>query len=183
MINKIYFDADETLIYTMINKPDQDHVQFILDGDSTVYHTIIRPCSHELIRFARELVGKENVHILTTATRDYAESVNRLAGWGFDPKDIFAREDQHKMVSYTHTAYGGYQRDYTPHEYANPNNVLIDNLFPRENEGKIAFIGINQTFRDNYMKIDDYYGVNFPEDPFEQDVKEFLTARHAADKN
>ena len=177
MINKIYFDADETMIHTLWDEPNQNHVQFSL-GDGFTYHTIIRPCSHALIHFSRELVGKENVHILTTATRDYAEKVNELAGWDFDPKDIFAREDQEAARVWVSTAYGGRYGAITPHEYANPNNVLIDNLHPRNNESKIQFIGINDTFRNNYLKIEDYYGVNLPEDPFEEDVREFLIERH-----
>lgn len=178
MINKIFWDIDETLIHTLLDDPKQDHVAFSL-GDSYTYYTIIRPCSHELIRFSRELVGEENVHILTTATRDYAEKVNELAGWGFDPNDIFAREDQEASMVWVSTAYGGRYGSIIPHEYANPNNVLIDNLPRRQNEGKIQFIGIQKTQDTNYLKIDDYYGVNFPEDPFEEDVKEFLIERTA----
>jgi hypothetical protein len=177
MINKIFWDIDETMIHTLMNDPNQQHLQFSL-GDSLTYHTIIRPCSHALIRYSRELVGKENVHILTTATRDYAEKVNELAGWGFDPKDIFAREDQAAARVWVTTAYGGGYNETTPHEYANPNNVLIDNLYPRENQGKIQFIGIVDTYKTNYLKIQDYYGVDFPEDPFEEEVKGFLSERH-----
>jgi hypothetical protein len=118
------------------------------------------------------------VHILTTATRDYAEKVNALAGWDFDPKDIFAREDQEAARVWVSAAYGGGYNETAPHEYADPNNVLIDNLYPRENQGKIQFIGINDVYKTNYLKIDDYYGVNFPEDPFEEDVREFLTKKY-----
>lgn len=178
MINKIFWDIDETLIHTSIYDPKQEHVQFSLVGDGHVYHTIIRPCSHDLIKFSRELVGKENVHILTTATRDYAEKVNELAGWGFDPKDIFAREDQDAARLFISTAYGGGYYETIPHKYANPNNVLIDNLPRRQNEGKIDFIGIGETQETNYLKIYDYYGVNFPDDFFEEDVKNFLTERN-----
>jgi hypothetical protein len=179
MINKIFWDIDETLIHTTIYDPKQDHVQFSL-GDGHVYHTMIRPCSNELIRFSRELVGKENVHILTTATRDYAEKVNELAGWGFDPKDIFAREDQEANRIWVSTAYGGRHCSIIPHEYANPNNVLIDNLRRLQNEGKINFIGIGKTQETNYLKIYDYYGVNFPDDSFEEDVKNFLLEMNKA---
>lgn len=178
MINKIFWDIDETLIHTLLDDPKQAHVKFSLD-DGNSYYTIIRPCSHELIRFSRELVGKENVHILTTATRDYAEKVNELAGWEFDPSDIFAREDQEANRVWVSTAYGGRYGSIIPHEYANPNNVLIDNLPRRQNEGKIEFIGIGKTQETNYLKIDDYYGVDFPDDSFEKDVKEFLIERKA----
>lgn len=173
MINKIFWDIDETLIHTLMSDPKQEHVQLVFDDHT--YYTIIRPVSHELIQFSRNLVGKENVHILTTATRDYAEQVNALAGWGFDNADIFTREDQAAARVWVATAYGGGYGATTPHEYANPNNVLIDNLPPRENQGKIQFIGISDTYKTNYLKIDDYYGVDFPDNSFEEDVKTFLT--------
>jgi len=177
MINKIFWDIDETLIHTLMSRPNQEHIQLVFDDH--MYYTIVRPVSNELIKFSRNLVGKENVHILTTATRDYAEQVNALAGWGFNNADIFAREDQAAARVWVNTAYDdtisdGYSTT-TPHEYANPNNVLIDNLPPRQNEGKIQFIGINDTYKTNYLKIHDYYGVDFIDDSFAEDVKLFLT--------
>ena len=44
-------------------------------------------------------------------------------------------------------------------------------------EGCVAS-GISKTEDTNYLKIRDYYGVNFPDDTFEEDVKEFLTSKH-----
>lgn len=177
MINRIYWDIDETLIHTSMRPPNQEHIILDLD-DGGLYYTIVRPCSKDLIQFSRDLVGEDRVHILTTATRDYALEVNRLAGWGFKPDDIFAREDQAKHRRGFSTAYSGYYTEVDPHIYAHKDNVLIDNLPRRENQTKINFIGIGKTEDTNYFKIRDYYGVNFPDDTFEEDVKNFLTERH-----
>ena len=176
MINRIYFDADETLIHTEMRPPNQDHIVLALD-DGGMYYTILRPCAKRLIEFARDLVGKDRVHILTTATRDYAQDVNRQAGWGFKNEDIFAREDQAKHRRSFSTAYGGYHCEIDPHIYAHKDNVLIDNLPRRENQLKIGFIGIGKTEDTNYLKIDDYYGVEYSDSTFEEDVKNFLIER------
>lgn len=177
MINRIYWDIDETLIHTEMRPPNQEHIILDLD-DGELYYTIVRPCAKDLIQFSRDLVGEDRVHILTTATRDYALEVNRLAGWGFKPEYIFAREDQANHRRGFSTAYGGYHFEVDPHIYAHKDNVLIDNLPRRENQVKIGFIGIGKTEDTNYLKIRDYYGVNFPDETFEEDVKAFLTAKH-----
>lgn len=176
MINRIYFDIDETLIHTTMRDPNQEHIVLALDG--ALYYTIIRPCAKSLIDFARDLVSTGRVHILTTATRDYAQEVNRLAGWGFNNEDIFTREDINKHSRSFPVAYGGYHSECDPHIYAHKDNVIIDNLPRRENQKKISFIGIDNTQDANYLKIDDYYGVEFLDSTFEQDVKNFLLERN-----
>jgi hypothetical protein len=123
-------------------------------------------------------VGADRVHILTTATRDYAREVNRLADWGFRHEDIFSREDLSKYSFHLPLAYGGSQQEYTAHLYADKNNVIIDNLRPRENERKIVFIGINSNYETNYLRINDYYGVEYADSNFEEEVKEFLISRN-----
>jgi len=178
MINRIFWDIDETLIHTVLRKPDQDHVSFSLDDG--MYYTMIRPCSKALIDFSRELVGADRVHILTTATRNYAREVNRLAGWGFKNEDIFSREDQVGHMRRFSLAYGKSHEECDPHIYAHKNNVIIDNLPPRQNFNKIEFIGIGNTYQDNYLKINDYYGVEFANSNFEQEVKDFLIERNKA---
>ena len=168
---KIFFDIDSTLIYTGFEHPGQDCFVFEIDGD--FYFTIVRPCAKRIIEFAREKFGTENVHILTTSVREYAQKVNELAGWGFENEDIFAREDLEKSASYFPSAYGGFY-EYKPRHFANESNLIIDNLPPRENEEKIRFIGINKTYETNYLQVKDYYGVNFSDDMFEEDAKNFL---------
>lgn len=176
MINRIYWDIDETLIHTEMRPPNQDHIVLALN-DGGLYYTMIRPCAKRLIELSRELVGTDRVHILTTATRYYAQEVNRLAGWGFKNEDIFPREDLAQHKHKFNTAYGGYHYEVQPHPYGHKDNVLIDNLPRRENQVKIGFIGISETQDTNYLKIDDYYGVEYSDTTFEEDVKQFLTER------
>jgi hypothetical protein len=173
MIKRIYQDLDECIISTVFREPNQKHIRFSLN-DGEIYYTMIRPCAKRVIEFSRNLVGAENVFILTAATKDYACEINRLAEFGFPEAQILARED---VSAYTYsTAYGG--SAVVASEYANKDNVLIDNLDPRYNPDKISYLGIWKTLDTNYFKVRDYYGVNFPNDPFEQDVMEFLEKRN-----
>jgi len=174
MIKNIFFDIDSTLIFSDFSKPEQTHIQFNLDHDEHDYFTIIRPCAKRLIDFARQLVGEQNVFILTTSTRDYARKINELALFDFNNDQIFSREDIARQT--VHQAYGGYAT--MPHKHAHKENVLIDDLPSRYNENKVAFIGIGPTVAERYLEIRPYYGVNFAEDPFEQDVMDFLQKNH-----
>lgn len=175
MIDRIFWDIDETLIHTEVRPfgPGYNDVPFELE-DST-YYTKIRPCSLSLIQFSVNLVGKDNVYILTTATRDYAREINRIAGWGFENDHIFSREDLH--ANRYSVGYGG-SATMAHKEVSSPKNVLIDNLPPRENAAKMSFIGIGY---ERYLKIVDYYGVDFPDCTFEEDVKEFLLKHQNGD--
>ena len=174
MIKNCFFDIDSTLIFSDFSAPEQEHIKFNLENDQHDYFTIIRPCAKRLINFARQLVGEQNVFILTTSTRTYARKINELALFGFNNDQIFSRED---IAKYTvHQAYGGYAT--IPHELAHKENVLIDDLSSRYNENKVAFIGIGPTVSERYLEIRPYYGVNFVEDPFEQEVIDFLQRNH-----
>ena len=175
MINRIFWDIDETLIHTSVNsQPDQECVSFVMDADLNNYYTIIRPCAKRLIDFSRILVGQDRVHLLTAASSEYAQEINRIGSFGFDNEDIFSREDIKNHTMYT--IYGG--TSYNPHIYANKNNVLIDDLEIDRNQSKINFIGIFNTL-DNYIKVQPYYGVNYANDTFEQTIKNLLVAKHA----
>ena len=176
MINKIFFDIDETLIHTFLSPPEQGHIVFTLNKpyDVRPYYTIIRPQAQDIINQARNLIGRDNVYILTAAVKEYALKINELAIWEFREDQIFSREDLNHH-SYP-TAYGGSAK-FPNFKIANPNNVLIDNLDPRHNEEKIIFIGIQKTWGKNYLRVRDYFGVNFPDDPFENIVKDFLLDR------
>jgi len=161
MINKVYWDLDETLIHTH----DEDYIKhdfgFDLDtggwGGSNYYKTKIRPGAQKVIDYSRSLVGSDNVWILTASIIDYATIINLMAGFGFRPDQIIARE-HHK-----------------PHlkskKHQHPDNVLIDNLQPFENTNKMALIGIN---KDNYLRVKDYYGIDFSDSSFVNDCINFL---------
>ena len=172
MIKRIFQDLDECILHTQVNtEVDQTHVEFVLSEDIHTYRTIIRPCAKELFAYYNKLVGKENVYILTAATVEYAHALNRLGEFGLDEDHIFAREDMQKH-SYKTGMYGN--PCVVPHALADKNNVLIDNLPYRYNMDKMDFMKITTN---NYHQTSEYYGVNFPDDPFFEKIQKFLKER------
>jgi len=172
MIKRIFQDLDECILHTFVNSdPNQNHIEFILGEDMHTYRTIIRPCVKELFEYYNSVVGKENVYILTAATREYAEALNRLGEFGLDTDHIFTRED---MSKYSHKSAWSGESSLIAHPLAHKDNVLIDNLPLVYNMSKIDFMNI--AF-DNYHKTSEYYGVNYPDDPFFDNIKEFIQER------
>ena len=171
MIKRIFLDLDSTLIFTALDDPEQDHIKFYLIDDARPYYTIIRPSAKKLIDFARNLVGFDNVYILTSAIKEYAEIINDKAGFGFEKDHIFAREDMQHNTYYT--AYSG-SACLGNESILDKDNVLIDDLQFRYNVGKMSFIGIDSS---RYLNIEPYYGVNNREEEFFEDVSTFLLTK------
>jgi|694.fasta_scaffold04283_18 hypothetical protein len=173
MIKNIFWDIDECLMHTSFNADfEGHHFMFTLDGDRHKYHTKVRPAAASLIEYSRELLGHENVYILTASTRDYASKISELAGWNFDDSHILTREtlQQHEYP----LAYGS--RTTLPHAtLSHAHNVLIDNLHPRHNIEKMRLIGIDSS---RYHHVQAYYGITYPDCTFEKDVKHFLNTLH-----
>ena len=173
MIKRIFQDLDECILHTIVNKmpyEGEKYVEFILSEDMHTYRTLIRPCAKELFEYYNSIVGKENVYILTSATRDYAETLNRLGEFGLDNDHIYTREDI-QQYSISH-GYGG--EGTLPMPIADKDNVLIDNLPPRYNCNKMDMMGI---VTKNYHQTPEYYGSNFHEQDFLDDIKEFIKKR------
>ena len=181
MIKRIFQDLDECILHTTVNNdPNQSHVKFTLSEelhgvnlhgeDLTTYHTIIRPCAKELFAYYNDLVGKENVYILTTSIRGYAEALNRLGEFGLDYAHIFTREDiqQHKIH------FGNRGEGMMKLPIADKDNVLIDNLPPRYNDYKMDMMGI---VTKNYHQTPEYYGNNLNDQDFFENIKKFLKDR------
>jgi hypothetical protein len=173
MIKRIFQDLDECILHVQVNKqPNQEHHEFTLHEDPNTYYAMFRPCAKELFAYYNELVGKENVYILTAATFEYAEAVNRLGEFGLDSNHIFAREHtQIQALREIQEAIDNGNTSIVAHELADKNNVLIDNLPWKYNTTKMNFMGIHV---DHYHQTPQYYGVNFPEDLFLEDIKGFL---------
>ena len=173
MIKRIFQDLDECILHTIVNKmpyEGEKYVEFMLSEDMHTYRTLIRPCAKELFEYYNSIVGKENVYILTSATRDYAETLNRLGEFGLDNDHIYTREDI-QQYSISH-GYGG--EGTLPMPIADKDNVLIDNLPPRYNCNKMDMMGI---VTKNYHQTPEYYGSNFHEQDFLDDIKEFIKKR------
>lgn len=178
VINKIFWDIDETLIHTRYSPGKHGEFKEICveseDGSKEILYTSIRPCSLELIEFSRGLVGKENVHILTTATYDYALHISKLAGWGFGESDIFSRGVIEQFTIEKPMMYGSESLT-TPHPLSHPGNLLIDNLPAQLNMKKIFLMGI--PLPDGYLEVPDYVGINSTEEYFKNLVINFLNAK------
>ena len=171
MIKRIFQDLDECILHTVVNHDlEQPHVEFILSENLHIYRALIRPCAKELFAYYNELVGKENVYILTTATREYAEALNRLGEFGLDYAHIFTREDiqQHK------THFGNRGEGMMKLPIADKDNVLIDNLPPRYNDYKMDMMGI---VTKNYHQTPEYFGNNLNDEDFFENIKKFLKDR------
>ena len=162
MINQIFFDLDNAIAYC-------DHDQFVNDIDYSfaledgVYGLKINPCAWNLLNYSRNLVGEENVFMLTSSSNDYANRIDDLAQFKFGYDKIISREELSRAI---------WNMQFCPDykgEHVNPNNILIDNLYPQENKDKMKFLGISV---DNYLKVDDYFGHRI--EGFEEKVIEFL---------
>jgi len=175
MITRIFFDLDETLFHTMVGgEPAQECFTHFDDNNPDLcMHTIFNPFALPLLEHARNLVGNENVLVLTSSLRFYAERLCAQGGYGFRNDQIFTREDLHE-----HRYSGAYGAMHDmPSKLADRNNVLIDNLPPRYNDNKLVFTGIRD-WQNRYIQVRDYYGENFPNDSWADDIMEKLNELH-----
>ena len=168
MINCIYFDLDSCLIYCSFQGEDgfsPSNAFYLKKGGA--YSVCVRKGAKESINFARALIGINNVYILTTASREYALAVNKMAGFGFEEDHIFAREDTKPYPL-------GYGHGYVIHGRASKDNVLIDDLPFEGHDIKINFTGIS---KDGFLQVRAFYGDYEGEYNFEDRVCKFLEKR------
>lgn len=168
MINKIFWDNDECLVsaYQVFSKNEETDFDVGIKVENDVYNLKINPYAWKMLEFSRKLVGAENVWMITTGTRDYAEAVIQVCDFGFPSNQILTREDIYGMIHHIR-----FDPEFI-NPYKNKNNVLIDNLTPRHNEEKMMILGIDC---DNYCKVPDYYGV--ASEQFEEIITDFLNER------
>jgi hypothetical protein len=168
MISKIYFDNDQTLSHTEYFPCSYFEHDFTFNLGNDTYVTKVNPHTIPLLNFARNLVGEENVFMLTAATKPFAAEIDRLGGFGFGKEKILDRFDINRFLKTPK-----YQR---PKDHLCTRSVLIDNLFPRDSEEKIMFLGMTQDYQDRYCQVFDFYGT--PSENFETDVIDFLKRAH-----
>jgi hypothetical protein len=136
---RILWDIDETLLHTSLSKPeDRETKSFFMEGDE--YFTAMRPSALKSLQYTRDLVGEGSVVAVTTATFEYAKYVNSLFGFGFPETHIVAREHLNSRDS---------------RNFDFDTNVLIDNLYPRDNYQKMGLMKVKLA---NYCHIPGFFG-------------------------
>ena len=104
--NNLFWDLDETLVHTLVAS-NEKHADELIDlyGEHWAgtkinirhdgwYVTFLRKSTKRLLEFSRELLGPENVYMLSHGSNDYIAWVNVRVGLGFDPNtNLFGRED------------------------------------------------------------------------------------------
>jgi len=168
MISNLFFDLDNTLIASLADweitgKEEGDFLLLDLPSGEA-YKLFIRPGALNVINYARALVGIDKVFILTAATKNYALKINELAGFRFNPKNIFSREDMRDIpcgYGYQTPSFKGWARE----------NVLIDDLSYESHTQKAKFIG---TDKEHFLQIPSYKGIEYSWSDFENKVYKFL---------
>ena len=154
-INKIYFGLNGVLISPLEINEDKFDYGFRAGGKT--HRCIINPYSWRLLEFSRNVVGSENVWLLTSCEREYAEVVNRFTLFRFPSSQILAKED---IENYVETC-------------ELKNNILIDNLPFKENNNKIIAVKIAV---DNYLQVEGYRGIY--KDGWKEVVEGFINSKH-----
>jgi hypothetical protein len=104
--NYLFLDLDECMVHSNYAN-DEKHADQLIDmyGEHWAgvkfqirndgwYVSFIRSWTRELLTFSRQLLGNNNVHMLSTGTLNYIRWVNVHLKLGFDPNtNIFGRED------------------------------------------------------------------------------------------
>lgn len=158
----IFLDLDETLIssvYCSSKKYMQDYIatyidyescSFILPESSGFYATFLRPIALDIIEYCKNLVGEENVYVLTASTDDYANALNKGIDLGFKPEDIYHRE----LIYYARTSGDIVEK------FKNSDNILIDNLRHRDHAAPTPYGSKGQFLggldRERYVQINPF---------------------------
>jgi hypothetical protein len=166
--SRIFLDFDNTLGHSLCADSEKHADELLYDygerffGDKFEMYgygwhvTFKRPWADDLITFCKQLIGPDNVYILTTGMQDYIYWCNVKLKLGFDPNTkIFGREDIMR---------------YQPHpRFTDTYNVLVDDLPYREHCGngrKVNFLnGLPIT---QYVKVKPF---TVWEEPLEKDVE------------
>ena len=169
----IYLDLDETMlgsVYAQSNTYRDNLIEKFKFKNKFKYATYDDylsfkwPHTDELVAYAIELVGVENVYVLTAATEEYAECLCAKLGIGISKNNIFARE---------HFACG------VP-KLKGKNNILVDN----ENYEYHSFGSKNKlTFlydlpKSKLVQVMHFYPSTYFDDPkrFEKLKEDIITA-------
>lgn len=109
------------------------------------YATFKRSWTDDLIKFSRELVGHDNVYILTASVGDYIRWCNVKLELGFDPNsNIFSREDIQSIK--------------TNPKFVDTHNILVDNLpyFEHCKGGYTKCQFLNNLPKEHFIQVDEF---------------------------
>ena len=145
MKNLIFVDLDETLIHTFMPywgetaTKDAEEVFINTEGATDIFNVVLRQGA---LHFLQVLRNTGDVYMLTAATNDYANAMNRHFGLGFAESQIYSRE--HIQSS---------QADVE--RFDKGVVYLFDNLPRHENRSKIVFLRpLGET---NYIQVREFY--------------------------
>jgi hypothetical protein len=157
----IFVDLDECLFHSrplggyrteaeMLIKPGEALINARKPEDpedyDDFYGSHLRPGAIEFLNELRK-IPDSRLSVLTSSVTPYANACNKAHGLGFDPKQIYAREELRDMYL-------------DPDSFGDgPGPVyLIDNLPRHENRIKVNFLREIATNNVRYIKVPEYWG-------------------------
>lgn len=150
---KIFFDLDDTLIHSVHGGNNKNRVYRKFEGDGS-YGSILRPTAFDLLNFARSI--DKSPAIITTATRDWADTWNEAFELGFT--EIYSREDFIDSIN----ADCGRVSTFWNGNCLNINNfVVIDNYFWNDESPthKMQFIH-GKPVEERWITIKEFTGIS-----------------------
>lgn len=161
METKIWLDLDDTLIKSFYIENDifyddlknSKQTKHHRNECHTGYLTFLRPIGDEIIKYSKELVGSENVYILTAASRNYALDIVREMVINISFSNIMTRDELDE-----------FRVDRVKQEGT---NILIDDLPYYDNYHKLNYLDIPKNL-ERYIQIAPY-------SPFNSNEKEITS--------
>jgi len=160
----IFLDLDDTLVHTVDFPPQNKENVFRIVLEEETYYSKKRECTEGFLCACRQIA---KTYLLTNATRAYALSHNKTLQLGFEPSEIFARED---YLYESRVAYGTQTLLTCTKKF--PEAILIDNLPATDPlaKAKQRFLGIPET---QYLQIREFRGLKDPP-CFQEETKTLL---------
>lgn len=146
MNKRIFIDLDQTLIHSY---PSYEHTALQKFGEKSLYEkgetyhdgyvTYVRPLAREFVDYCHDMVGIDNVYILTAAKGDYARDVIVRGDLKIPAKKIHDRDSISYMSKEFHDGY----------------NILVDDLPYYDNYSKLRYLAITNKL-EQYINIVEY---------------------------
>jgi len=161
MKKKIFLDLDETLFHANYAGALENHIQNspvilhpkfkvlettisvdVSDGFIELYRGYLRPNAREFVSALNEEYGRENVHVLTRALKQYGEKFIKQFELDLSPERLY---DRYSI-----------RRQFVTGQKGN-HAVLIDNLPSSELEDKTSFLRGSGFDKISTIQVEDFY--------------------------